>query len=219
MTAGQKKQECAPTDKLTKLTEAPNNPPFVSNVSLSVGRRSEKNHGPRFEEAAQFDPSTPDDRLRAFVNLVRSFGIDHGICFDRYHIKDQLSAIARERVLAEECGKAERRRLARNLALEMVMARGVVPAEWTAIAICSACGPVWAAPDLGANIEVCPWCDLRQAGRWFPRPRMQCGKCRNFQPDTINPAGGLGSCRAGFDAKGLCYPKTRPPCPSWRGRS
>jgi len=57
--------------------------------------------------------------------------------------------------------------------------RGVVPACETARALCAHCGPVWVHPNVAAVAPVvngwarllgCPWCHVRWAGGYVPRP-------------------------------------------------
>ena len=54
------------------------------------------------------------------------------------------------------------------LALRAVRYRGKVPAGWTRVSICKRCGPVWS--DHGLDSLSCGWCEMRKAGKWFPRP-------------------------------------------------
>jgi hypothetical protein len=104
----------------------------------------------------------------------------------------------------------------RVFALSVVLRRGIVPEGWTAITVCLQCGPVWVPPGGAAEVSACPWCSLRRAARWFPCPRMECGQCRHFRPDSINPPGGLGSCAVGHDGKWLCFPHSMRECSDWR---
>lgn len=53
----------------------------------------------------------------------------------------------------------------------------------------------------------CPWCAVcGDAGRYIPRPRVRCEGCQHYQPDTVNPPGGLGDCK---DNHGSHYPMQR----------
>ena len=95
---------------------------------------------------------------------------------------------------------------------------GRVPLDDTAAMHCEHCGPVWIHPDIAAVLPVvdgwpralgCPWCFVRKAGGYIPRPPVTCEGCRHFTPDTINPAAGMGVCGAG---KGMHYPMQRHAC-------
>lgn len=89
---------------------------------------------------------------------------------------------------------------------------GRVPAGDTAAIHCEQCGPVWIHPTIAEVLPVvggwaralgCPWCFVRKAGGYIPRPSVTCEGCRHFTPDTINPAAGMGTCGAG---KGTHWP-------------
>ncbi|MGA0585600.1 hypothetical protein ACO2Q2_00435 [Dyella sp. KRB-257] len=95
---------------------------------------------------------------------------------------------------------------------------GRVPAGHTAPMHCAHCGPVWAHPGMAAALPMvggwpralgCPWCFVRQAGGYIPRPRVTCEGCAHFTPDTINPEAGMGTCGAG---NGSHYPMQRHVC-------
>ena len=83
---------------------------------------------------------------------------------------------------------------------------GKVPPDDTAVIWCERCGPVWTQPSIASVLPVadgwpralgCPWCFMRQAGTFVPRPPITCESCRHFQPDTINPGAGMGVCAEG----------------------
>ncbi len=112
------------------------------------------------------------------------------------------------------------------LAITDLRERGQVPTDETATALCRHCGPVWVHPHV-ANVSPvvdgwpvvlgCPWCFIRAAGRYVPRPLVACGDCTHFVRDTINPAGGMGRCGAGCDPlQPLPYPHTKRSCATWR---
>jgi hypothetical protein len=50
------------------------------------------------------------------------------------------------------------------------MDRGELPAEYTRVCHCDACGPVWLWPTCPDRVKACPWCFRRKAGRPFPQP-------------------------------------------------
>lgn len=95
---------------------------------------------------------------------------------------------------------------------------GRVPLDDTAAIHCEKCGPVWIHPSIAEVLPVvdgwpralgCPWCFLRKAGGYIPRPSVTCEGCRHFTPDTINPAAGIGTCGAD---KGMHWPMARHIC-------
>ena len=95
---------------------------------------------------------------------------------------------------------------------------GRVPLDDTAAIYCQHCGPVWIHPDIAACLPVvagwpralgCPWCFVRKAGGYTPRPPVTCGDWQHFTPDTINPPAGMGTCASGQD---LHYPMQRHAC-------
>lgn len=96
---------------------------------------------------------------------------------------------------------------------------GRVPAGDTAPILCARCGPVWAHPSIAAALPMvsgwaralgCPWCHVRKAADYIPRPRVSCERCLHFTPDIVSPAGGVGICTKGH---GTQYPMARHVCP------
>ena len=57
---------------------------------------------------------------------------------------------------------------ARSLAQRMDMEQGKVPAHYTERATCRRCGPIWLW--FAGEVEGCPWCWQRVAGRTIPCP-------------------------------------------------
>ncbi|TAL73707.1 MAG: hypothetical protein EPN56_02280 [Rhodanobacter sp.] len=99
---------------------------------------------------------------------------------------------------------------------------GKPPEGDTAAIYCGRCGPVYAHPSIAAVLPVvdgwpralgCPWCFVRKAGGYVPRPRVTCETCTHWQPDTINPPAGMGNCALG---NGMHYPMQRHACGSYR---
>jgi len=160
--------------------------------------------------------ATDAHKLADFYQLVRSAGVDHGVCLDAAQVARWLPGSVRALVCKGHLDHKELSAKAQHLALRMVTARGIVPDGWTDVAICAECGPVFAARGSDASVPECIWCALRKARQWFPRPRMQCGKCSNFTPDGVNAAGGLGSCGAGHDSDWLCFPHSLRACADWK---
>lgn len=97
---------------------------------------------------------------------------------------------------------------------------GRVPAGETAAILCVRCGPVWAHPAVAAVLPKvngwpralgCPWCHVRKAGQYIPRPPVTCATCAHWKPDAINPAAGVGTC----PDHGTHYPMQRHTCGDW----
>ena len=95
---------------------------------------------------------------------------------------------------------------------------GKVPLDDTASIYCAHCGPVHVHPGIAAVLPVvdgwaraigCPWCAIRKAGGPVPRPRITCATCTRFQPDSVNPVAGIGTCASGH---GTHYPMERHGC-------
>jgi hypothetical protein len=95
---------------------------------------------------------------------------------------------------------------------------GKVPVGDTAAIRCARCGQVYVHPSIAAVLPVvdgwpralgCPWCAIRKAGGYIPRPRVTCETCTHYVPDTINPAAGVGDCASGH---GTHYPMQRHGC-------
>lgn len=62
----------------------------------------------------------------------------------------------------------------------------------------------------------CPWCHIRRAGLFVPRPKVTCAGCRFFERDLVNPAGGQGRCGLpGVDPR-WHFPHERHACADWR---
>jgi hypothetical protein len=102
---------------------------------------------------------------------------------------------------------------------------GRVPAGDTAPIHCEGCGPVWIHPDIAEVLPVvdgwpralgCPWCFVRKAGGYIPRPSVTCEGCAHFNADTINSATGMGDCGKGH---GMPYPMQRRGCADFQRMS
>ncbi len=179
------------------LTE-PTKRGFVSSVSVQDGR-SQKN------EAA------PRDRLRRLAAAM---------CLPVALVDGLAGAdLAECAGLPDEVLRAYLHML-RDAALR---ARGRVPADETAPALCAHCGPVWLAPDVAAVAPVvagwprvlgCPWCHVKNRTA-TPRPLVACEDCRHFAPNAVNTAAGLGQCGAGCEplpSEPLHYPHAKRQC-------
>lgn len=89
------------------------------------------------------------------------------------------------------------------------MDAGMAPTGWTAARYCRLCGPVLLWPDCPPIVLACPWCFRRKAGRYVPRPQVQCADCVHFIRCERNPLGGGGDCAKGL---GGHWPKQRHRC-------
>jgi hypothetical protein len=101
---------------------------------------------------------------------------------------------------------------------------GKVPLDDTAAVCCARCGPVWLSHDIARVLPVvagwphalgCPWCHVRKAGGYVPRPPVACAGCTHFRPDHVNPVEGMGACAAGHARR---YPMQPHPCDSFNPR-
>lgn len=99
---------------------------------------------------------------------------------------------------------------------------GKVPPGDTAAILCRHCGLVFVHPDIATVLPVvngwpralgCPWCFVRKAGGYIPRPPVTCEGCRHFSADTINPTAGIGTCGSGH---GMHYPMQHHGCGDYR---
>lgn len=102
---------------------------------------------------------------------------------------------------------------------------GKVPATDTAAVYCAGCGPVFVHPTIASVLPTaggwpralgCPWCATRRSGGYVPRPRITCERCTHFQPDSVNPAAGVGICASGH---GTHWPMEPHRCGSFRPSS
>ncbi|MDE2154856.1 MAG: hypothetical protein KGJ32_03030 [Xanthomonadaceae bacterium] len=180
-----------PGDLLTKPTKGA----FVSFVSTPDGH-SEK-------IAASSDPAVRVNIRPVLLELADRLGID-GVHVHRIPSAD----------LALWAAIPDGSLRAFLLALDDTATRqaGKVPLDDTAAIHCRHCGPVYAHPGIAAVLPVvdgwpralgCPWCAIRKAGGYIPRPLVTCGDCQYFTPDTINPPAGMGTCASGH---GMHYP-------------
>lgn len=106
-------------------------------------------------------------------------------------------------------------------------ARGKRPADETERALCRHCGPIWLHPAVAAaapaaagwpRVLGCPWCHPRNR-RAIPRPPVACGDCQHFEPDPINPTGGMGRCMAGrepLQSEPLPFPHAARQCAQFK---
>lgn len=99
---------------------------------------------------------------------------------------------------------------------------GKRPTGHDAAMLCHHCGPVWAHPGMAAVLPVvdgwpralgCPWCAIRKAGGFIPRPTVQCMWCGCHQSNPTNPKAGMGQCARD---KGWHYPTHRHACDEFK---
>jgi len=153
------------------------------------------------------------DTLKPIRALLLALAAGVGMDVDHVHRLHDLDIAA--------CADLDARQLAACLSMLADTAdrhAGRVPLDDTAAIYCEQCGPVWIHPTIAEVLPVvdgwpralgCPWCFVRKAGDYIPRPPVACDGCRHFTPDTINPAAGIGACGAG---KGTHYPMQRRGC-------
>ena len=192
-----------PGDSLTKPTKGA----FVSFVSTPDG------HSETIAPAAA--PAVRVDIRPVLLELADSLGIDGA------HVHQLLADDLLVLAALPEAGLRSF-----LLALDDTATRqtGKVPVGDTAAIHCRGCGPVYVHPSIAAVLPVvdgwpralgCPWCAIRKAGGHLPRPRVTCATCAHWQPDTINPAAGVGNCACGH---GTHYPMQRHGCDDFHPR-
>lgn len=148
------------------------------------------------------------DRMRAaLLALADGLGLDRAIAH-RLTVAD----------LADCAGFPSDALRVYLLALDDTATRqaGRVPLDDTAAIHCERCGPVYVHPGIAAVLPVvngCPWCFIRKAGGYIPRPRVACDTCARFQTDTLNPVAGMGICASGH---GMHYPMQQHGCGDYR---
>ncbi len=189
------------------LTDKTDESPFVSFVSDPDGHSENIAPAP----APLADTLKP---LRAhLLALADRYGFDPSH-IHRLHDLDVAACIgldeAQQRVFLELLDDTATRQAGR------------VPLDDTAAIHCERCGPVYVHPDIAAVLPVvngwpralgCPWCFIRKADGYIPRPRVACDTCARFQPDTVNPAAGMGTCASGH---GMHYPMQHHGCGDYR---
>jgi hypothetical protein len=159
--------------------------PAVPAVLQSAGVRLAKS-----ESAEPQEPQEPQGvavELRAhLLRLAKLEGVD-AAHVHRLHADDVAACVGE----SDDTLRTYLRGLERGARMDA----GMVPYEWKATAHCAGCGPVyWHKAE---RLTACPWCFKRKAGRVIPRPPVQCGDCRHYSPDPINPPAGAGRCALG----------------------
>lgn len=110
----------------------------------------------------------------------------------------------------------------RTLAEDAEMRAGRLPPAYDTPALCRHCGPVWLPAPQVACLDVvdgwpvtygCPWCFVHlPEGHRIPRPCVTCAECQHYQPDTINPAQGMGRCAIDANHGGTTWPHQSRTC-------
>lgn len=164
-------------------------------------------------EPPHLDHATVDEARAMLRALAERFGIDPA------HVERVRAAVLALWVaIPVEALPAYLRDLDDNATRQA----GRVPAGDTAPILCARCGPVWAHPSIAAALPKvagwpralgCPWCHVRNAGGYLPRPPVQCEGCGHFTADPMNPSAGLGTCNTG---QGMRYPMQRHRCTSFQ---
>lgn len=98
---------------------------------------------------------------------------------------------------------------------QRAIGEGQRPHEYTAPAYCEGCGPVWLWEGAPSPAKACPWCFRRKAGKRIPRPPVACRACAHFQPDSMNPRDGIGTCGIGAKLRAPLYPGLPRTCAGW----
>ena len=106
---------------------------------------------------------------------------------------------------------ADIRKRLHTLAAHADMDAGRVPHDWTEVAHCARCGPIWW--HTAEHRPSCPWCFRRMAGKAIPQPKVRCGDCQHYLPDPLNPQAGTGDCAADGDVR---WPMQRHACAAMR---
>lgn len=173
----------------------PTQRPSLKGLALqALSRNGERNGGATVVEKTRNDGATPDSSgatavattnadLRArLLTLADDDRIDPALV--QGLPESELAATA-EQVAA--CDHGDCRNIlsayVRALADSDLRRRGKVPADETAMALCRGCGPVWVHPAVASAAPIvdgwprllgCPWCHVRHAALYVPRPQIAC---------------------------------------------
>jgi hypothetical protein len=149
----------------------------------------------------------PENHAR-LLHLADDEGVD-AAHVHRLHADDLVACEG----LPDDALRAYLRALERSARMDA----GLVPREWgePVARACEGCGPVWLWSEAPDKVRACPWCFRRKAGKPIPRPPVNCGDCRHYAPDPLNPAAGVGTCGLGIAAR---WPMQPHPCEAMRPR-
>ena len=119
----------------------------------------------RQEVVRYLSAKSPQSRL---IQLAIQSGIfDQGIKLEEKEIAALVPPTDWRDV--SNCDLDQLKAWAAALAMRAVRYRCKVPRGWDKIAHCAYCGPVYSFHNL--DTLSCGWCDMRLAGRWFPKPQ------------------------------------------------
>lgn len=185
------------------------NPANPANREAQISKISEISRG--------VSEKSKNERLADFAKLVDCLASHEGISIEPGDALAMLDPVDLQVVGDRVTTTTTRRVIASKIVEKTMCQRGLLPTAWTTFAVCAQCGPVWLAEGEPTECPSCPWCGPVQAQRRIPRPVVECGECRHFTPDTINPPGGLGDCgNRTAAAPGLSWPFTTKQCPVWQ---
>ena len=182
---------------LSELLKRPDSAATSATSATSATRPPES--GAESQESQESQGCTAENHAR-LLHMAEGEGVDVAHVH-RLHA-DDLAA-------CEGLDDATLRAYVRGLERDAGMDAGLVPLEWAATVHCAGCGPVWLWADCPDKVTACPWCFRRKAGKRIPRPPVQCGGCRHYLPDALNPAAGTGTCGQGMAAR---WPMQAHPC-------
>ena len=147
-------------DKITVL--------HVSRLSDTLRQQLQQNKGEVIRTLKCFS-------LPSFVKLVQHYGADSGVLLEESAILNELDPQGITDL--QSASKQTRQSWAESIGTRLVQAQGIIPSGWDKIAHCAHCGPVYSFHDL--DTLSCGWCDMRLAGKWFPRPEKNEAKNDN----------------------------------------
>jgi hypothetical protein len=197
-TARLAERRAASPERLSCALTKPTKPPFGSFVSEPGGHS---------DNPSASSGITTRDRLLALAAVdCRDLTLVQALPASFLHACGDMREDALRALLSMLADDAERK-------------AGRVPAGDTATILCERCGPVFLNPAIARVLPQvggwpralgCPWCFIRKAGLYVPRPQVTCATCEHFQCDAVNPAQGMGRCAV--DAARPHDPPTYPAC-------
>jgi hypothetical protein len=107
--------------------------------------------------------------LQTALDELVKLAVDKAWSIHEQHVAESevLRVVGNTAGLAD-CSATELDGWACALALRTVQVCGMVPKGWNKVSNCRRCGPVWS--DHGLDTLSCGWCEMRAAGKSFPRP-------------------------------------------------
>jgi hypothetical protein len=138
--------------------------PQIENLESILGKRNLSDTPTPSTDKADSDRKSI---LAGFCDLVRHIGADRGKLLDDVEILRELDVDGIREL--GDISSEMRLAWATALAQRLIRQNGLVPAGWNKEALCASCGPVWSFTTI--ECLACPWCELRTAGKRFPRPK------------------------------------------------